>query len=153
MLEKPGDLWGVCWELLRIGYDLPKGWLAGGMQAWRMAAKPLEILPQWSVWELQEQRERDQDLFVLDVRQPQEWHAGHIPGATHITGAELPMRIDEVPKDRPVAAICGSGYRSSVSASLLQRHGLRHIFNVLGGMTAWNKAGLETVREGDGDSA
>ncbi len=148
VLDTPGDLWAVCWALLRIGYELPKGWLAGGMQAWRTAAKALEILRQWSVWELQAQRERDKDLFVLDVRQPQEWRAGHIPGATHITGAELPTRIDEVPKDRPVAAICGSGYRSSVSASLLQRHGLRNVVNVLGGMTAWNKGGLETVKEG-----
>jgi hydroxyacylglutathione hydrolase len=63
------------------------------------------------------------------------------------------MRIDGMQKDRPVAAICGSGYRSSVSVSLLQRHGFRHVVNVLGGMSAWNKAGLGTVKEGDGARA
>jgi hydroxyacylglutathione hydrolase len=142
VLENKRDLWEVCWQLLRIGYDLPKGWLSGGMMESRTAAKPLEILLQWTVWDLQQQLERNPQLVILDVRQPGEWNAGHIESATHITGAELPRRIDEVPKDRPVATICGSGFRSSVSASLLLHHGHRQVYNVLGGMTAWKAAGL-----------
>jgi hydroxyacylglutathione hydrolase len=50
--------------------------------------------------------------------------------------------MDDVPKDRPIASICGSGYRSSVSASLLMKHGHRQVINVLGGMSAWKTAGL-----------
>lgn len=142
VLESKRDLWEVSWQLLRIGYGLTKGWLSGGMMAWRTAAKPLEILPQWTVWQLHESLEKDRELMVLDVRQPGEWKAGHIPGALHITGAELPSRIGEVPKDRPVAMICGSGYRSSVSASLLLHHGHTQVVNVLGGMTAWKAAEL-----------
>jgi hydroxyacylglutathione hydrolase len=149
VLEHAGELWEVCWELLRIGYELPKGWLAGGMLAWRTAAKALDVLPQWIVWELAQELQRPGPLVVLDVRQPQEWAAGHIPGALHITGAELPARMDEVPQGRPVATICGSGYRSSVAASLLQQRGYRDVVNVLGGMEAWRRAGLETVSEGD----
>jgi hydroxyacylglutathione hydrolase len=146
-LERGDELWEVCWQLLRIGYELPKGWLAGGMPAWRTAARELEQLPQWTVWELQRQIEQDANLFVLDVRQPQEWAAGHIPQATHITGAALPERADEVPRERRVAVMCGSGYRSSVAASLLQQRGYPHIVNVLGGMSAWQRAGRETVQE------
>lgn len=142
ILESKGDLWEVCWQLLRIGYSLPKGWLSGGMMGWRTAAKPIEILPQWTVWQLHERLEKEPELTVLDVRQPGEWKAGHIEGARHITGAELPTRIDEVPDDRPVATICGSGFRSSVSASLLLHHGRKRTVNVLGGMTAWKAAGL-----------
>ena len=145
VLEKPEDLWDVCWDLLRIGYDLPKGWLAGGMMAWRTAAKPIETLPQWTVWDLQERIESERDLFVLDVRQPQEWANGHIKEATHITGAEMPERFSEVPKDRPVAVICGSGFRSSVSASLLKNKGYKKVFNTIGGMGAWKKAKLPTT--------
>jgi hydroxyacylglutathione hydrolase len=48
-----------------------------------------------------------------------------------------------------VATICGSGYRSSVAASLLQQRGYRDVASVLGGMGAWRQAGFETVREGD----
>jgi hydroxyacylglutathione hydrolase len=80
---------------------------------------------------------------VLDVRQPAEWADGHIAGATFVTGAELPGRIDDIPDAAVVATVCGSGYRSSVAASLLAAHG-RTVINVLGGMTAWNTARYPT---------
>lgn len=147
VLERADELWEVCWHLLRIGYPLPQGWLAGGMLAWRTAAKDLEILPQWTVRDLNEARRNQRDLIILDVRQPNEWQAGHIPEAHFITGAELPARRDELSRDRAIAVICGSGYRSSVSASLLQAHGFRNVFNVLGGMSAWQSAGFDTKAE------
>jgi hydroxyacylglutathione hydrolase len=139
VLEKIEDLWEVCWHLLRIGYDLPEGWLAGGMLAWRTAAKPLESLPQWTVWDLRKQIESDRDLIVLDVRQPQEWEQGHIENARHITGAELPERFSEIPEEKNIAVICGSGYRSSVAASLLQHKKYKNVASIIGGMSAWKK--------------
>jgi hydroxyacylglutathione hydrolase len=145
VLEHARDLWTVCWELLRIGYELPRGWLAGGMMAWRTAAKEVVTLPQWTVWELQEHLQKEKNLVVVDVRQPQEWAQGRIARALHITGAQLHERLGEVPQDRPIATICGSGYRSSVAASLLAYHGHAPVFNVLGGMSAWNEAGLPVV--------
>lgn len=145
VLEKAEDLWDVCWDLLRIGYDLPGGWLAGGMMAWRTSAKPLRTITEWTVWDLQENIGSERGLVVLDVRQPQEWAEGHIEGARHITGAELPQRVSEVPKDRTVAVICGSGYRSSVASSLLAHKGHTRLANVLGGMSAWKRAGLPTT--------
>ena len=144
VVDQPGDLWDLYWQLLRIGYELPEGWLAGGMLAWRTTGRDIEILPQWTVHDLRRAMERDRDLMVLDVRQPAEWSAGHIPDAIHISGGELPQRVQEVPKNRPVAVICGSGYRSSVSASLLRCHGHEQVFNVLGGMTGWQSAGYDT---------
>jgi hydroxyacylglutathione hydrolase len=147
VLEDSRDLWEVCWQLLRIGYDIPEGWLAGGMFAWRTAAKPIEMLPQIDVWQLRRKIENGDGALVIDVRQPKEWHAGHIRDAVHITGAEFPKRIGEIPKDRPVALVCGSGYRSSVAASLLQAVGHTEVFNILGGMTAWKKAGFPTVSQ------
>jgi hydroxyacylglutathione hydrolase len=147
VLENPSDLWAVCWELLRIGYGVPAGWLAGGMFGWRTAGKPIEMMSQIDVWQLRERLQSGDDGLVLDVRQPKEWNSGHIAGAVHITGAELPKRIDEVPRDRPVATICGSGYRSSVAASLLQSAGFDDVTNVLGGMNAWQKAGMPTEAE------
>ena len=147
VLDHPRELWEVCLHLLRIGYELPTGWLAGGMQAWRSAGKELEMLPQWTVWDLHKQLAQGGALLVLDVRQPREWTAGHIAEARHITGAELPERVDEVPEDQPVAVICGSGYRSSVAASILQRRGSQVVVNILGGMGAWTRAGLETVTD------
>lgn len=147
VLETPSDLWEVCWQLLRIGYSLPEGWLAGGMRAWRSGGGELEALPQWTVQELSEGLAQDKALMVLDVRQPAEWSSGHIPEAVHITGAQLPERAAELPKERPIAVICGSGYRSSVAASLLRRRGVPGVYNVLGGMSAWEQRGMPTVCE------
>lgn len=137
VVDDPGQLWELYWKLLRIGYQEPVGWLAGGMRAWRIAAQPLASLPQWTPKELDAHRRDRNGLYILDVRQPAEWAAGHVPGAHHISGGELPEQLDEVPKDRPVAVYCGSGYRSSVAASLLRRTGHRHVYNVIGGFTAW----------------
>ncbi|MDT8388171.1 MAG: rhodanese-like domain-containing protein [Thiogranum sp.] len=137
VVDDPGQLWGIYWKLLRIGYREPVGWLAGGMRAWRTAAQPLGSLPQWTPKELETRRRENNDLYILDVRQPAEWHAGHVPQAHHISGSELPGRIEDVPKDQPIAVYCGSGYRSSVAASLLRRTGHRNVYNVIGGFTAW----------------
>jgi hydroxyacylglutathione hydrolase len=145
VLERPSDLWEVCWSLLRIGYDLPKGWLAEGMYAWRTSGKDVEMLSQWTAAQLQQRIKQDRDLIVLDVRQPQEWVGGHIANALHITGAQLLERAVEIPKDRPVAVVCSSGYRSSVAASVLVQLGHLQVFNVLGGMTAWTRAGFPVL--------
>jgi hydroxyacylglutathione hydrolase len=149
VLDRAEDLWEVCWQLLRIGFPLPKGWLAGGMLAWRTAGKPLDVLPQWTVRDLHRARRAQKDLLILDVRQPAEWNAGHIPGAMHLTGAELTRRIDDLlaglSPQRPIAVICGSGYRSSVAASIFKARGHREVAHVLGGMTAWQAEGLETA--------
>lgn len=96
MLDRPEDLWEASRQLLHIGYELPAGWLAGGMAAWRTAARPLEAIPQITVHELKARLERDQ-VKVLDVRQPAEWAEGHVPGAVSVTGAELSNRLDDVP--------------------------------------------------------
>ncbi|MFG2090803.1 MULTISPECIES: rhodanese-like domain-containing protein [unclassified Spirillospora] len=145
VLDRPEDLWTVIWDLLRVGYEPPIGWLSGGMAAWRTAAEPLGRVPQITVHELRD-RLRAGEVNLLDVRQPAEWSAGHAPGAAFITGADLPERLGEVPGGKPLAVTCGSGYRSSVAASLLAGHRDVPVLNVLGGMTAWTAAGFDLDR-------
>ena len=65
--------------------------------------------------------------FVIDVRQPSEYEAGHVPGSTHIGAGELPAMLDRLPRDRPIATICASGYRSSVAASMLRAAGFEDV--------------------------
>jgi hydroxyacylglutathione hydrolase len=141
VLDSPADLWPVTWDLLRIGYDTPAGWLAGGMMAWRTAAQDVERLRQITVHELAQQLDAE-SLDLLDVRQPAEWAEGHVRGARFITGAELPGRLDDVPRvGRPLAVACGSGYRSSAAASLIAAQSEVEVVNVLGGMSAWAAVG------------
>ena len=78
---------------------------------------------------------------LLDVREPDEWNAGHAPGARHVPLGDLPDRLDSLPRDRRVLVVCRSGHRSSQATSLLVRSGL-DACNLDGGMRAWATAGL-----------
>jgi hydroxyacylglutathione hydrolase len=145
VLEEPDKLWEATWGLLRIGYDLPVGWLAGGMSSWRSSGRPLKTLHQMTVHEVKE-KVSEGAVRVVDVRQPAEWAAGHIEGAEFLTGAYIPARAEEIGEDLPVVFVCGSGNRSSVAASYLMRLGRDDVSNVIGGMGAWYSAGYPTEK-------
>ncbi|MFQ5847333.1 MAG: rhodanese-like domain-containing protein [Candidatus Methylomirabilales bacterium] len=85
---------------------------------------------------------------VLDVREPQEYAHGHVPGAVNIPQADLASRLDEVPRDWPVMIICQSGMRSLRAAQYLTQMNIAQVANVKGGSTAWRKAG-KAVTVGD----
>lgn len=80
---------------------------------------------------------RGGEALALDVREPNEWAAGHIPGATHVPKDEIQQRLGEFPTDRPVIAVCRSGR----VANKLRSRGFE-IENLEGGMLAWQEAGL-----------
>jgi hydroxyacylglutathione hydrolase len=142
VLDGPDDLWDACWQLLRIGYGLPVGWLAGGIGSWQASGFEVESFRQVTVQQLHALLASG-DVEVLDVRQPAERAEGGIPGSTFVTGADVPSRPDADPDDaKPLAVVCGSGYRSSVMASWLARQGRKDVWNVIGGMSAWRRAGL-----------
>ena len=145
VLDRAEDLMEATWDLLRIGYRPPVGWLADGLSGWRTSDHVVERLDQISVLELR--RLLDEGAVdLVDVRQPAEWADGHVEGATFITGAQLPSRLDEVPAEgRPVAVMCGSGFRSVVASSLLKAEGRQGVVSVVGGMDAWQAAGLPIV--------
>lgn len=143
VLRRPEDLWEATWQLLRIGYPSPAGWLEGGVDAWRDAGEPVQTVPRLSEAELQDALEGDA-VTLVDVRQPSEWAGGRIEGSRCVSGAELVFRIDELPADRPVALVCGGGQRSSTMASVLARAG-RNVFDVPGGVNGWRKAGYPLV--------
>ena len=86
------------------------------------------------------------DVFVLDVRSPGEYDAGHIPGATLIPLNQLAGRLDEVPRVQAVIVACATGHRSVQAADGLRAEGLAHVHNMIGGLRAWNKAGYPVER-------
>jgi hydroxyacylglutathione hydrolase len=112
------------------------------MRQWALAGYETATMPQISVRELQHERETMPELQVLDVREPGEWNEGHIPGSVHIPFYRVSASTGSLDRTRPVAVICGSGARSSLAASLLQRAGFDAVRNVTGGMSAWEAAGL-----------
>ena len=83
---------------------------------------------------------------VIDVRSPEEWSHGHLPGAIHIPLAALPDRLDEIDPSRPVVLQCRGGGRSAIASSLLMSRGLTNVANLKGGYDAWVAQGLPTQR-------
>jgi rhodanese-related sulfurtransferase len=84
--------------------------------------------------------------FLLDVREDDEWVAGHAPGAVHVRLRELAAHVDELPGDREVYVICRSGNRSAYAAQALAGVGLNAV-NVSDGMTGWAVAGRPMISE------
>jgi hydroxyacylglutathione hydrolase len=146
--DDPADVPEVVTHLIRVGFDDVQGYLEGGLPAWEDHGFELERLATISVHDLASRLSGDRRPFVLDVRTDSEWESGHIEGAHHIHGGLLQERMDEVPRDRPVAVVCGSGYRASIASSFLKRGGYEDVTNVLGGMSAWNAAKLPTTKRG-----
>jgi rhodanese-related sulfurtransferase len=88
---------------------------------------------------------RDAGAFILDVRQPDEWNAVHIPGATLIPLDQLDARVNEVPKDKEVVVVCRSGNRSQQGRDILKKAGFPQVTSMSGGMNQWSAAGHPTA--------
>jgi len=87
------------------------------------------------------------DAYLLDVREPEEWTAGHAPGAHHLPMMEIPARMAEVPTDIEVVVVCRSGGRSGQVVSYLMANGWDNVRNLDGGMQVWAASGREVVSE------
>jgi rhodanese-related sulfurtransferase len=92
------------------------------------------------------------DAFILDVREDDEWVAGHAPGALHIPMMEVPARTDEIPNDRDLIVVCRMGQRSTQVVGFLMQNGWEQINNLDGGMMHWQAAGRPMVSEDGGDA-
>ena len=82
------------------------------------------------------------DVMILDVREQDEWDAGHIPGAVFMPMGQVPNRLSEIPKDKTVIVQCRSGNRSSQVTDFLVQQGFTNVHNMAGGLNAWQSAGL-----------
>ena len=140
-------------QIVRIGYESSiVGRVDGGWAAWERAGLPVENGDVVGVEELAARLERggtDAPL-VIDVRQATEYEGGHVPGSHHLLAADLPGRLAELPRDRPLVTICASGFRASIGASLLRQAGFQHVASVDTGVPAWTAAGYP-VERGGGD--
>lgn len=111
------------------------------------SADSTPAVPTMTVQQLKTSLDGHAPMVLIDVRQPEEFaHDGHIKGARLLPLPALATRLDELPKDAPIVCICRSGNRSQVACELLQRQGFTNVTNVVGGMQAWQRAGLPMVR-------
>ncbi len=102
-----------------------RGFLGGGMSAWRAEERPVARIETIDPGELEALLTGDDPPLVLDVRRRSEFAAGHVEGALNIPYGELPERLGELPRERRIATVCKAGKRSGLAASLLQREGFQ----------------------------
>ena len=139
VLEPGQDAREVARQAHTIGYDQLLGALTGDVDAWRAAALPLDSTELVDV--------RTIDRPVLDVRQENEYAAGHIPGSMHVELGAVAPNAHALPGG-PLATMCGHGERAATAVSLLEREGRTGVAVVMGGPDEWAGHGgrLETRR-------
>src|SRR5689334_8496532 len=118
-----------------------RGFLGGGMTAWRAEDRPVARIEAIDLAELGRRLGDDEPPpQVLDVRGNSEYEQSHIPGSIHIPFAELRDRLDELPRGQAIATICKAGKRSGLAASILQREGFEDVVHVSrGSAAAWDQ--------------
>jgi rhodanese-related sulfurtransferase len=153
VLEEDAQVDEAVLRLARAGLENVFAYLSGGMEAWQKAGLKVETVEQITVEELALQLQANPELRVLDVRRPGEYASGHVPQAKNISLSELEQQLEAVERGVKTAVICAGGYRSSMAVSLLKRHGIGELINVIGGTAAWQKAQLPVQTEATSCSA
>ena len=116
-----------------VGIRSLGGFLHGGMTSWRQEKREVQCTPREAVGQLYTRQQSDDRLQILDVREQEEWDAGHIPGSVSKPWhdiCEMPAGLDA---GRPIAVICASGQRAATAASLVKRFGGDEVIHVVDG--------------------
>lgn len=146
IVATPGREAEAAMRLGRIGFDHVGGYLAGGMEALETRPDLVRRTERVTAGTLAEYLASSEPPVVIDVRTDGERQTERIAGSGHIPLQHLRERLAEVPSGgRRVIVHCGSGYRSSMAASLLERHGFRDVADLVGGIAAWKASHLPTV--------
>ena len=145
LVAEPGEQREAAMRLGRIGFDDVRGFLEGGMNALDAHDDLLASVARVTAVELSEHLATDNAPLVLDVREPGEWNDGHLAESLNIPLGELAKRLGEVPRDRTLAVLCKTGYRSSLAASVLLAEGITDVQDAVGGIEAWRARDLPTT--------
>jgi glyoxylase-like metal-dependent hydrolase (beta-lactamase superfamily II)/rhodanese-related sulfurtransferase len=150
LLEDEAAYRQVVFSLARVGIENVVGYLAEDLAVWESLGLPLasgdieDIYPD-DLNALLEGENEDRPV-VLDVREPWEFHQGHVPGAVSIPLGQLAYKVGELDLDRPVAVICETGHRSQSAAALLGQKNFKKIYNVATGTSGWARQGFPIER-------
>jgi hydroxyacylglutathione hydrolase len=147
LLAAPGQEREAAMRLGRIGFDRILGYLKGGPDGEDVPAELLRSADRVNAIELKERLAGATPPLVLDVRNARERETKHIPSTLHIPLADLATRFAEVPQGKEIVVQCAGGYRSSMAASMLRAQGYAGVEDLIGGIGAWEKAGLPLQAE------
>ena len=133
-------------RLGRIGFDNIKGYLEGGMRSLLTRPDLLKRTDRITAPTLHEHLSSQTPPLVLDVRAKSEWEENRIQGSVNVPLSQLEERVAEIDRDRPVVVHCATGYRSSIASSILEKNGFANIADLVGGISAWESARLDTLK-------
>jgi hydroxyacylglutathione hydrolase len=144
----PGEMERAYRKLIRVELDDVNGYLDGGFETWRTAGLPVETVEQLSPTTI---GDRLESATILDVRMEDEYAEGHIPQARNIPVGRLRERIDELGEDRSdeVITVCGTGYRSSLAASILKDEKFESVGHLKDGFSSWEASNQTVESEQD----
>jgi glyoxylase-like metal-dependent hydrolase (beta-lactamase superfamily II)/rhodanese-related sulfurtransferase len=145
LIATPGQEEEAAMRLGRIGFDHVVGYLAGGAEALNARPDLVRSIERVTADGLAEALAAPTPPLVLDVRGPGERSDKYIEGSVHLPLNRLKRQLDDVPRDRKVVLQCAGGYRSAIAASILAHYGLTEIADLVGGLAAWEEAGLDLV--------
>jgi hydroxyacylglutathione hydrolase len=152
VVEGPEKIDQAVKSFARIGIDTVEGVLTSGVETWREQGLPIETIATTSAAETAQWMQQGR-VHVLDVRDEYEWNEKHIPGAVHQYVGDLEENLPQIPKESEIVVHCSVGHRSGVAVSILKRHGYRGLYNMLGGITAWEKLRLPLEKPGEKKAA
>ena len=143
MVTEPGKEQESVLRLARVGYEKVAGYLDGGFETWKQAAKPIETVTSMAPEDIRTCY-GDSGHIILDVRKPSEYEHEHIKGAINIQLSELGNRLAELDKSKAYVVHCAAGYRSMMAASILKANGIFNFRNVTNGWNGIKKTDLPT---------
>ena len=125
-------------RLSRVGFSSIKGFLEGGFPTWEAAGEPIDLVIDIEADELAMDIPHDPNLLVLDVRREPEYADGHVKNAKNLPLDEMTdvLNLAQFDETQNLYVHCAGGYRSVIAASLLKRHGIHNLRNIIGG---WGK--------------
>lgn len=133
LVTAPGTEEEAAVRLARVGFDNILGYLKGGIEAWKKAGKPIDMVISIDTEELDLDAKHGPKTEILDVRKQGEFDELHLEGAEHLTLQDIPAKVNTLDKDKEYLVHCAGGYRSMIAASILKAHGFMSIKNVYGG--------------------
>lgn len=127
-------------RLSRVGFDKTLGFLKGGFEAWKSAAKDYDTINSISAEAFKDRMSNETPVF--DVRKEAEFIAEHVDGASNSSLDFLNNHLSEFPSDKTFYVHCQSGYRSVIAASILKSRGIHNLIDIDGGYIAMKNSGI-----------
>jgi rhodanese-related sulfurtransferase len=142
LIAEPGRELEAATRLGRIGFDTIAGYLAGGMERLARAPQLVERTQRITAGSLAAQLNSSRPPLLVDVRTPPEWKRQRIDGAINLPLNRLRDQMNAVPAGGELAVYCTGGYRSAIATSLMLRASYPTVTDLVGGLAAWDAAGL-----------